>query len=139
MVCTEATGKALGPGTHGSTFGGNPVAAAAGVVTVQLASDPRVLARNKELGDYFIAKGLEMKARHPALVKDARGQGLLLGVELTYDAGPVVGRLRERGVLSNLAGERTVRFAPPFLVTREELDEGLRVLEDAVVAMAPPA
>ena len=139
MVCTEATGKALGPGTHGSTFGGNPVAAAAGVVTVQLASDPRVLARNKELGDYFIAKGLEMKARHPALVKDARGRGLLLGVELTYDAGPVVGRLRERGVLSNLAGERTVRFAPPFLVTREELDEGLRVLEDAVVATAPPA
>jgi len=139
MVCTEATGKALAPGTHGSTFGGNPVAAAAAVATVQLASDPRVLARNKELGEYFISRGLEMKARHPGLVKDARGRGLLLGVELTYDAGPVVGRLRERGVLSNLAGERTVRFAPSFLVTREELDEGLRVLEDAVVAQAPPA
>lgn len=80
-----------------------------------------------------------MQVRHPALVKDVRGRGLLLGVELSFDAGPVVTRCRERGLLCNLAGERTVRFAPPYIVTTEELDEGLRILEECVVALAPPA
>jgi acetylornithine/N-succinyldiaminopimelate aminotransferase len=139
MVCTEETGKALVPGSHGSTFGGNPVAAAAACATVRLAMDPRLLASNREKGEYFLHRGRAMQARHPALVKEIRGRGLLLGVELTYDAGPVVTRCRERGVLSNLAGERTVRFAPPYIVSESELDEGLRVLEDAVVALAPSA
>ena len=119
---------------------GNPVAAAAAVATVRLASDPRVLARNRELGEYFIAKGLELKARHPTLVKDARGRGLLLGVELTYDArtggGPAA---RARRALPTWPGRGRCASRPSFLVTREELDEGLRVLEDAVVALAPPA
>jgi acetylornithine/succinyldiaminopimelate/putrescine aminotransferase len=78
-----------------------------------------------------------MQARHSSLVRDVRGRGLLLGIELSFDAGPVVTRCRERGMLCNLAGERTVRLAPPYLVTREELDEGLRILEESVVALAP--
>jgi acetylornithine/N-succinyldiaminopimelate aminotransferase len=139
MVCTEETGKALVPGSHGSTFGGNPVVAAAACATVRLAMDPRLLASNREKGEYFLHRGRAMQARHPALVKEIRGRGLLLGVELSHDAGPVVTRCRERGVLSNLAGERTVRFAPPYIVSESELDEGLRVLEDAVVALAPSA
>ena len=137
MVCTEEAGKALVPGTHGSTFGGNPVAAAAAVATVRLASDPRVLSGNLEKGEYFVTRGRGMQTRHPELVKDVRGRGLLLGVELSYDAAPVVTRCRERGMLCNLAGERTIRFAPPYIVTPAELDEGLRVLEDAVAALAP--
>jgi acetylornithine/N-succinyldiaminopimelate aminotransferase len=139
MVCTEETGKALVPGSHGSTFGGNPVAAAAACATVRLASDVRQLASNRQKGEYFLDRGRALQARHPALVKDVRGRGLLVGVELTYQASPVVTRCRERGILSNLAGERTIRFAPPYLVTESELDEGLRVLEDAVVALAPAA
>ena len=137
MVCTEEAGRALVPGTHGSTFGGNPVAAAAAVATVRLASDPRVLSGNLEKGEHVLARGREMQARHPALVKEVRGRGLLLGVELSYDAAPVVTRCRERGMLCNLAGERTVRFAPPYIITLDELDEGLRILEDAVVTVAP--
>jgi acetylornithine/N-succinyldiaminopimelate aminotransferase len=138
MVCTEETGKALSPGTHGSTFGGNPVAAAAAIATVRMASDPRVLASNLEKGAHVIERGRQMQTRHPALFKDVRGRGLLLGFELSFDAGAVVTRCRERGMLCNLAGERTVRIAPPYVVTREELDEGLRILEEAVVALAPP-
>jgi len=138
MVCTEEAGKALSPGTHGSTFGGNPVAAAAAIATVRLASDPRVLSGNLEKGEHVVARGRQMQGRHPALFKDVRGRGLLLGLELSFDAGPVVTRCRERGMLCNLAGERTVRLAPPYVVTREELDEGLRILEESVVAMAPP-
>jgi len=137
MVCTEETGKALAPGSHGSTFGGNPVAAAAAVTTVRLASDPRVLSGNLEKGEHFLTRARAVQTRHPALVREVRGRGLLLGLELTFEAGPVMGRCRERGLLCNLAGERTLRFAPPYLVTLEELDEGLRIVEDAVVALAP--
>lgn len=137
MVCTEEAGRALVPGSHGSTFGGNPVAAAAAVATVRLASDPRVLSANLQKGGHFVSGGRAMQARNPGLVKDVRGRGLLLGIEMSYDAAPVVTRCRERGMLCNLAGERTVRFAPPYLVTLDELDEGLRILEEAVVALAP--
>jgi len=138
MVCTEEAGKALSPGTHGSTFGGNPVAAAAAIATVRLASDPRVLSANLEKGEHVLARGRQMQSRHPTLVKDVRGRGLLLGIELSFDAGSVVTRCRERGMLCNLAGERTVRLAPAYVVTHDELDEGLRILEESVVALAPP-
>jgi acetylornithine/N-succinyldiaminopimelate aminotransferase len=103
-----------------------------------MASDPRVLSGNLEKGEHVIARARQIQTRHPALVKDVRGRGLLLGIELSFDAGPVVTRSRERGMLCNLAGERTVRLAPPYVVTRDELDEGLRILEESVVAMAPP-
>jgi len=138
MVCTEAAGTALVPGSHGSTFGGNPVAAAAAVATVRLASDPRVLAGNLDKGEHLLAGGRAMQARQPTLVREVRGRGLLVGIELSFDAGPVVTRCRERGMLCNLAGDRTVRLAPPYIVTLDELDEGLRILEEAVVAVAPP-
>jgi acetylornithine/N-succinyldiaminopimelate aminotransferase len=137
MVCTEEAGKALVPGSHGSTFGGNPVAAAAAVATVRLASDPRVLSGNLEKGEHLLSRLRAVQARHPALVTDVRGRGLLVGLELSYDAGPVVTRCRERGMLCNLAGERTVRLAPPYIVTLDELDEGVRILEEAIAALAP--
>ena len=132
MVCTEEAGQSLQPGTHGSTFGGNPVTAAAGLATVTLASDPAVLASNRAQGEYFLAGLRSLRAERPTEVVEARGQGLLLGVELAADAGPVVGRMRELGVLCNLAGERTLRFAPSYLVTREEIDQGLQALRRAL-------
>jgi acetylornithine/N-succinyldiaminopimelate aminotransferase len=136
MVCTEEAGKALVPGTHGSTFGGNPVTAAAALATLTLASDPAQLASNRAKGEYFLASLRQLKTELPQLVVDARGQGLLLGVELAVDAGPVVGRMREQGVLCNLAGERTVRFAPAYVVTEEELDRGVLALRRALNASA---
>jgi len=132
MVCTEEAGQSLQPGTHGSTFGGNPVTAAAGLATVTLASDPAVLASNRAQGEYFLAGLRSLRAERPTEVVEARGQGLLLGVELAADAGPVVGRMRELGVLCNLAGERTLRFAPSYVVTREEIDQGLQALRRAL-------
>jgi acetylornithine/N-succinyldiaminopimelate aminotransferase len=134
MVCTEEAGKALVPGTHGSTFGGNPVTAAAALATLTLASAPALLAANRAKGEHFQAGLRELKAEHQDLVVDVRGQGLLLGVELAFDAGPVVGRMREQGVLCNLAGERTIRFAPSYLVTLEEMDRGVLALRRALAA-----
>ncbi len=132
MVCTEEAGRALVPGTHGSTFGGNPVTAAAALATVSLAMEPSWLSAVRSKGDYFLAGLRGLQAELPEQVVDVRGQGLLLGVELAKDAGPVVGRMRELGVLCNLAGERTLRFAPAYLVTSEEMDRGILAVRRAL-------
>jgi acetylornithine/N-succinyldiaminopimelate aminotransferase len=137
MVCTEEAGRALQPGTHGSTFGGNPVTAAAALATVTLAMEPELLAANRAKGEHFLAQLAELKKQLPEQVVEARGQGLLVGVELAMDAGPIIGRMREQGVLCNLAGERTVRFAPSYLVTLEEIDRGVLALRRALTDGRP--
>ncbi len=129
MLCTEELGKSLVPGTHGSTFGGNLIAAAAANVVVRKVMDPAMLREVQEKGEYFLSRARELQARLPTVIKEVRGRGMLLGIELFQDSAAVVTRLREQGVLVNAAGEKTVRFAPAYIVTREELDEGLRILE----------
>lgn len=132
MLCRDDIGKSLVPGTHGSTFGGNLLACAAANVTVRLIRDPRMLEGVREKGEHFLAGARALQKKHPSKIAAVRGRGLLIGIELTSEAAPVLARLREKGVLANAAGEKTVRFAPPFVVTREEIDEGLRVLESAL-------
>ncbi|XXF75544.1 acetylornithine transaminase [Myxococcaceae bacterium GXIMD 01537] len=129
MLCSEELGKSLPSGTHGTTFGGNLVSATAANTVVRIVSRPETLRDVTEKGEYFKARARELQQRLPALIRDVRGQGLLLGIELNQDVAPIIGKLREQGLLVNAAGEKTVRFAPPFIVTREELDEGLRILE----------
>ena len=99
MLCTEEAGKALSPGTHGCTFGGNPVAAAAAIAAVRLPATRASSPPTSRRASTSSPAGRQMQARHPSLVKDVRGRGLLLGIELSFDAGPVVTRCRERGML----------------------------------------
>jgi acetylornithine/N-succinyldiaminopimelate aminotransferase len=134
MVCSEEVGKSLVVGSHGSTFGGNPLACAAANVVVRLAREPRLLADVERKGRYFLEKARALQARLGGRITDVRGQGMLVGVELNGEAAPVIARMRELGVLVNAAGERTVRFAPPYTVTEAQLDEGLRLLEQALSA-----
>ncbi len=129
MVCNGAVGQALSPGTHGSTFGGNPVACAAALVTWELATSPEQLADTTAKGLFFREQALALQARRPERVKDVRGRGLLWGLELEGGAAEVLGRCRENGLLLNLAGEKTLRFAPSYLTTREQLEEGLAIVE----------
>jgi acetylornithine/N-succinyldiaminopimelate aminotransferase len=129
MVCSDAVSKALPSGTHGSTFGGNPVAAAAANVTFALCTDPKMLDEVASKGRHFMELARAIGAKKPDLVKDVRGKGLLVGVEVGVPAADVVARCRQNGLLVNLAGEKTVRFAPPFIVTREQLSEGISLFE----------
>jgi acetylornithine/N-succinyldiaminopimelate aminotransferase len=129
MVCSDAVGKALPSGTHGSTFGGNPVAAAAAVATWDLATSPEMLNANAEKGELLHRLGGELKARRPGRVVDVRGRGLLFGIEVDTGAADVVARCRQHGLLVNVAGEKTVRFAPAFVTTPSELTEGLTLFE----------
>lgn len=132
MLCREEVGQALGPGSHGSTFGGNLVACAAANATVSIISEPKFLEGVREKGAYLAAQAEKLKARVGDKLSAVRGKGLLFGFEVPQDAAAVVGRCRELGLLVNLAGERTVRMAPALNVEREQLDEGLALLERAL-------
>jgi acetylornithine/N-succinyldiaminopimelate aminotransferase len=134
MVCTDAAGKALPSGTHGSTFGGNPVAAAAANVTFALCTAPAMLEETAAKGRHFMELVRAIQAKKPDVVKDVRGKGLLIGVEVGVPAADVVARCRGNGMLVNLAGEKTVRFAPPLNVTREQLSEGVALFEKSLSA-----
>jgi acetylornithine/N-succinyldiaminopimelate aminotransferase len=129
MVCSDEASKALPSASHGSTFGGNLVACAAAIATWDIATNLATMAETTAKGEHLRSLALAIKARHPKRVIDVRGRGLLFGIELDSGAGEVLARCRGNGLLANLAGEKTVRFAPSYLVTREQLSEGLAIFE----------
>jgi acetylornithine/N-succinyldiaminopimelate aminotransferase len=129
MVCSDEVSRALPSGTHGSTFGGNLVTAAAASATWDLATSDTMLRDVTEKGEFLRSHALALKARRPDRVKDVRGRGLLFGIELDEGAAEVVARCRANGLLLNLAGEKTLRFAPAYITTSDQLAEGLAIVE----------
>ncbi len=138
MLTREHIGEALPPGTHGSTFGGNPLAAAAALAVLRTLDEEGLVAHAENMGRYLVDGLAALARKHPHAATGARGFGLLCGIVLADGVEPrgVLNALRERGVLASQAGERVVRFAPPLIVKPEELDEGLAAL-DAVLADPP--
>jgi len=126
-LATAPVAKTFGPGSHASTFGGNPLACAAALAVFRVLLDGRVLDQAQRMGEY-LSKGLsECKDRHH-LVRDVRGLGLLQGMEVEMDAKTVVGDCLKRGFLVNAAGEHVLRFIPPLIITQLEVDRLLEVL-----------
>ncbi len=138
MVAREIYADALPPGAHGSTFGGGPLAAAAGLAVLKAFDDEKILENVVARGEHLLARLQELVVKHPGVALGARGRGLLCGLVLDpgVDTRGVLAALRDRGVLVSQAGERVVRFAPPLIVTDAEIDEGVAAL-DAVLDNAP--
>ncbi len=138
LLTREHVGDALPPGTHGSTFGGNPLAAAAALAVLHTLDAEGLLDHTTRMGEHLVAGLQALSKKHPHAAVGGRGRGLLAGLILADGVDPrgVLTQLRERGVLVSQAGERVVRFAPPLIVTAAELDEGLAAL-DAVLADPP--
>lgn len=134
IVVKDAVAKSLTAGSHGSTFGGNPLATATANAVFDLVMAPAMLETVRKKGDYLSGKLQGLKAKHPDVVTDVRGRGLLWGVETAADAGPYLAKCREAGLLLNLAGDRTLRFAPPYIVTDSELDDAVAILDKALGA-----
>jgi predicted acetylornithine/succinylornithine family transaminase len=129
IIATPEVAAGFQPGTHASTFGGNPLACAAAKCVLDTILEENLLARVRALGDYLRA-GLErLAAKHAPRAVGVRGKGLLMGLALDGDASPVVARARQKGVLLSVAGGTVVRFVPPFVVTEAQLDEGLAIVD----------
>jgi predicted acetylornithine/succinylornithine family transaminase len=133
ILIRDALAPALKVGDHGSTFGGNPVAAAAALAVLDHLTAPGFLDEIAKKGQ-SLARGLRRLARkHKGSVAEVRGLGLMLGVELRGDAGAVVKGLRERGILATKAGDHVLRLLPPLVIKRSEIRTLLDAL-DAVLA-----
>jgi acetylornithine/N-succinyldiaminopimelate aminotransferase len=130
-LATERAAESLGPGTHASTFGGNPLACAAGLAVVRALVDGEVLGNCRRMGEY-LAKGLLDCKSHLSIVKEVRGLGLLQGMELAIDGKPVVTDCLGRGLLINCTMDRVLRFVPPLIITQREIDRLLDTLSQVL-------
>ncbi len=126
-LAKESVAAVFTPGTHASTFGGNPLACAAALAVCRVLLEGRVLDQAKRMGEY-LAKGLaDCKDRH-RVVREVRGLGLLQGMELDIDARAVVTDCLARGVLVNATSDRVLRFVPPLIITQPEIDKLIETL-----------
>lgn len=128
LVARENVAESLGAGTHGSTFGGNPLVTAAGVAAMKVLLEEGVLENCTAMGDYLFACLEKLRARYP-FIKTVRGRGLILGMELTIEGGEIVKEALQRGLLINCTVGKVLRFLPPLIVTREEIDEAMEILD----------
>ncbi|MCP2036070.1 ornithine--oxo-acid transaminase [Planomicrobium sp. HSC-17F08] len=122
ISCVVADHEVLGvfnPGSHGSTFGGNPLACAVSIASMEVLQDEKLADRSLELGEYFMSKLREID--HPS-IKEVRGRGLFIGMELTEEARPYCEQLKELGLLCKETHDTVIRFAPPLIIAKEDLD-----------------
>ncbi|MGD8860289.1 MAG: acetylornithine/succinylornithine family transaminase [Myxococcales bacterium] len=127
---TEKLAHGLPPGTHATTYGGNPLACAAGLAVLCIFDDEKLVENAQRVGEH-LAAGLQRIAAGSDAAVEARGLGLLRGIKLAdhIDPAATLGAVRDHGVLLSLAGGDVLRFTPPLCVTTEELDEGLAAVE----------
>jgi acetylornithine aminotransferase len=122
VVCGPRAAGVLGPGNHGTTFGGNPLAMRAGVETLRIMEDDGLLANAREVGAALKA-GLERELTGVAGVADIRGVGLMIGIELDRPCGELLGRACEAGLLISVTADRVIRLVPPLILSADEAAE----------------
>jgi acetylornithine aminotransferase len=110
-------------GTHGTTFGGNPVACAAGCAVMEEIIDKGLMKQAGIIGEYLKSKAIELQRQFPAIIKEVRGYGCMLGIDLNRSGQLVVDELRNRGILINCTNTTVLRFLPPYIITQEQCDQ----------------
>ena len=128
MLGTEEVASAFGPGSHASTFGGTPLVTAVSKAVVSSLLKDGWLEHCRDMGAYFMARLEDLKKRH-ACIKQVRGLGLIIGVELDRPGAPVLDACVQRGFLINCAQEKVLRFVPPLVVTKKEIDQLIEALD----------
>ena len=136
FLTTKEAGKGMLPGTHGSTFGGNPLAMAAGNATLDVMQEDGFLQHVRQIGLLFRQRLAEIKDRFPGVVAEVRGEGLLLGVRCVMPNGQLVDALRDEHMLAVGAGDNVVRLIPPLIITEAEVGEAMGMLERACARLA---
>jgi acetylornithine/N-succinyldiaminopimelate aminotransferase len=132
MMAKPHIAEALGPGTHGSTFGGNPVSCSAALAVLRTIEDEHLLQHVQEVGVHFV-EGLKRLQKKYAFITDVRGRGLMVAAELDRPGGHMVVKAMERGYLINCTVDCVLRFLPPLIITQQEVD-GLLATLDTIFA-----
>jgi predicted acetylornithine/succinylornithine family transaminase len=135
ILASEEAAETLQPGNHGTTFGGNPVACAAGCVVMQAITEGGLMENARRMGELLKQELEALAGAFPGRVKEIRGTGLMLGMELRSQADPIVASMREKGILINATDGTVLRFVPPLIVKEEQIRETIgalrRSLEEA--------
>jgi len=125
----EKVADAFAPGSHASTFGGNPLGMAAARATLAVLLSEGIVQECRNKGSYLMARIEELRARHQ-LIKEVRGRGLLVGVELNGEAAAIIARAMKRGLLIASAGPNVLRFVPPLIATKQDIDQATAILDE---------
>ena len=131
MMARTEIAKALVPGTHASTFGGNSLACAAGIAVIEAIEQEKLLENTQTAGDYARGKLQALKEKYP-IIDHVRGKGLMLGVQLTMPGGGIVNKCLDKGLRINCTQESVLRFMPSMTVTKEEIDRAIAILEEVL-------
>ncbi|WP_066398777.1 ornithine--oxo-acid transaminase [Neobacillus mesonae] len=132
ISCVVANSDILGvfnPGSHGSTFGGNPLACAVSIAALEVIEEEKLAERSLELGNYFLE---QLRAINNPAIKEIRGKGLFIGVELTEEARPYCEQLKDKGLLCKETHDTVIRFAPPLIITKEEIDWAVEKIKEVL-------
>ena len=121
------------PGTHGSTFGGNPLAMAVGNAVMDIVSNKKFLNNVKKSSKYFFLNLNNFKKKHSNLIKQIRGKGLLIGIQLYKDQTIFIKKLMDNGLLTIRAAENVVRILPPLNVKKKEIDLALKIIDKVCI------
>jgi predicted acetylornithine/succinylornithine family transaminase len=136
LLTTAEIAPSLRPGMHAATFGGNPIAARAGIATLETIEEDNLLTRAKELGERFRQRLSPLVGELP-IVEELRVCGLMIGLELAVDGAPIVERCLERGLLVNCTQGTVIRLLPAMTLSNAQLDEGCEILADVLRSYAP--
>jgi acetylornithine/N-succinyldiaminopimelate aminotransferase len=135
MLAREEVAEAFGPGTHASTFGGTPIITAASVQVVKVLLEEKLIHHCAKMGEYFKERLSGLKAKHELIV-DVRGMGLLLGMKLKIEGDTIVNSCMEKGFLINCIQGNILRFIPPLIVEKEEIDALVVCLDEIFLNLA---
>ena len=135
VLATNEASKGMTAGTHGSTFGGNPLAMSAVNATLDVMLAPGFFDRVKRIGILLKQRLAEIKDRYPSLIAEVRGEGLLVGLRLLVPAGELVDATRAENMLTVGAGDNVVRLLPPLIVSEQEIAEGVTRLDNALARL----
>ena len=128
VLMNKKVSKAMVPGTHGSTFGGNPLAMSVGNEVMDIISNKKFLNNIKNLSKYFLKNLNDIKDKYPNMIKQIRGKGLLIGIQLHKDQTLFIKKLMENKLLTIKAAENVIRILPPLNVKKNEIDEALKII-----------
>ena len=135
FAAVEKFAKAMCPGDHGTTYGGNPLAAKAVCKVFEIFEKEHIVEKVSELSEYFFAKLKKLSEKYPALITDVRGKGLLIGLEVSCLNGDVVKKAMDKGLVVLTAGSNVVRMAPPLVIKREHIDSCCDILDEVFASM----
>lgn len=136
-LATEAAAKGMKAGSHGTTFGGNPLAMAVGNAVLDVVLSHGFLDHVRDVANHFSQQLAMLKDQAPSVIAEVRGQGLMMGLRLKVPNTEFIERLRERGLLAVGAGDNVVRLVPPLIITKEHVREAVGMLIDTALSMEP--